>query len=84
MTDPIVPFLRTPDANFDQLANYPFAPHYVDIDGPRMRYLDEGPADGPVALLVHGMPTWSYRSASPMVDDQRGSGSPPDISTRRR
>jgi haloalkane dehalogenase len=25
-----------------------------------MHYLDEGPADGPVALLVHGMPTWSY------------------------
>jgi haloalkane dehalogenase len=60
MTDPTVPFLRTPDANFAELADYPFAPHYLDIDGLRMHYLDEGPAEGPVALLVHGMPTWSY------------------------
>ncbi len=54
------PFLRTPDANFDNLADFPFEPHYLDIDGLRMAYVDEGPADGPVALMVHGMPTWSY------------------------
>lgn len=55
-----VPFLRTPDDRFEGLADFHFAPHYLDIDGLRMHYLDEGPADGPVALLVHGMPTWSY------------------------
>lgn len=55
-----IPFLRTPDSNFEGLADFPFEPHYLDIDGLRMHYLDEGPADGPVALLVHGMPTWSY------------------------
>lgn len=55
-----VPYLRTPEANFAGLAHFPFAPRYLDIDGLRMHYLDEGPVDGPVALLVHGMPTWSY------------------------
>ncbi|HEX2849932.1 MAG TPA: alpha/beta fold hydrolase [Acidimicrobiales bacterium] len=55
-----IPFVRTPDANFEDLVDFPFAPSYVDIDGLRMHYVDEGPADGPVALMLHGMPTWSY------------------------
>lgn len=55
-----VPFLRTPDDNFTAIADFPFAPHYADVDGLRMHYLDEGPRDAPVALLMHGMPTWSY------------------------
>ncbi|MFZ9483911.1 MAG: alpha/beta fold hydrolase [Ilumatobacteraceae bacterium] len=55
-----VPFLRTPDANFEGLTDFPFEPHYLDVDGLRMHYIDEGPKDAPVALLVHGMPTWSY------------------------
>ena len=55
-----IPFIRTPDSNFEGLTDFPFAPHYLDIDGLRMHYLDEGPADGPVALLMHGMPTWSF------------------------
>lgn len=56
--------LRTPDAAFDGLPGYPFAPHYRD-DLPgfadlRMHYLDEGPSEQPVALCLHGQPTWSY------------------------
>lgn len=55
------PYVRTPDANFEGLADFPFEPHYATVtDGLRMHYVDEGPADGPVALLLHGMPTWSY------------------------
>ena len=57
--------LRTPDHCFVGLPDYPFEPHYADVradglDPLRMHYLDEGPADGPVALLLHGQPTWSY------------------------
>ena len=42
--------LRTPDERFADLPDFPFAPHYVEIDdgdGGRLRvhYLDEGPAD---------------------------------------
>jgi haloalkane dehalogenase len=57
--------LRTPDERFTDLPGYPFEPHYLDVaadggDPVRMHFLDEGPADGPVALLLHGQPTWSY------------------------
>jgi haloalkane dehalogenase len=53
-------FVRAADDNFAGLAEFPFAPHYLDVDGLRMHYVDEGPAGVPVALMVHGMPTWSY------------------------
>ena len=39
---------------------YPFESHWLDIDGLRMHYLDEGPHDAPVVLMVHGNPTWSF------------------------
>ena len=52
--------LRTPDSCFENLPDYPFAPHYAEVGGLRMHYLDEGPPDGPVMLLLHGEPTWSY------------------------
>jgi haloalkane dehalogenase len=49
---------RTPDERFESLPGYPFAPHYVEQDGLRMHYVDEG--DGDPVLLLHGEPTWSY------------------------
>ena len=57
--------LRTPDPRFENLAGYPFAPHYLEVaasDTPplRMHYVDEGRADGPPIVLLHGEPTWSY------------------------
>lgn len=57
--------LRTPDERFEGLADYPFPPHYTTIqtdDGSNLRihHLDEGPADGPLVLCMHGQPVWSY------------------------
>ncbi len=53
---------RTPEARFEGLVDYPFEPHYVEVgdDPVRVHYVDEGPRDGAVVLMLHGEPTWSY------------------------
>jgi haloalkane dehalogenase len=52
--------LRTPDSRFENLEDYPYEPNYMEIQGLRVHYLDEGPRDAPPILLIHGEPTWSY------------------------
>lgn len=52
--------LRTPDDRFANLTGYPFAPHYVEVDGLRIHYVDEGPRGAAPVLLLHGEPSWSY------------------------
>lgn len=57
--------LRTPDARFENLPGYDYAPHYLTIkddDGTELRihYIDEGPRDAESILLMHGNPSWSY------------------------
>lgn len=37
---------------------YPFASHFLEVEGGRMHYLDEG--EGEPLLMVHGQPTWSF------------------------
>ncbi|MDA9679975.1 alpha/beta fold hydrolase [Gammaproteobacteria bacterium] len=56
MTD----FLRTPDKNFESIADFPYQPNFHNWKDMRMHYVDEGPEDAPVMLLMHGMPTWSF------------------------
>ena len=55
---------RTPDERFENLKDYPFAPHYLEIDSKvgklRMHYVDVGPRDADPVLLLHGEPSWSY------------------------
>ena len=56
--------LRTPDERFENLQDYPFAPHYLEVDSKvgklRVHYVDEGPRDADPILLMHGEPSWSY------------------------
>ena len=63
--------LRTPDDRFADLPDYPFQPRYDTVgDGLRLHYLDEGPADAPAVLMMHGQPSWSYlyrRMIGPVV-----------------
>lgn len=68
--------LRTPDERFADLPDFPYQPHYSevdDLDGATLRvaFIDEGPAEGPVALLLHGEPSWSflYRTMIPVLVD---------------
>lgn len=53
--------LRTPDSYFKGLPNYEFSPHYAETgEGLRLHYVDEGPKDGAVVIMMHGEPSWSY------------------------
>ena len=58
--------LRTAPARFDDLEGWPYPARYVDVDpsgagiGLQMHYIDVGPRDGEVVLLMHGNPAWGY------------------------
>jgi len=67
---------RTPDERFEDLPDYPFAPHYLDVRAERrspdeflrLHYVDEGSQDASPVLMLHGEPTWSflYRKMIPL------------------
>jgi haloalkane dehalogenase len=61
--------VRTPEERFEGLPQFPFTPHYREVDGIRLAHLDEGEG-GPV-VFFHGEPTWSYlwRKVLPPVRD---------------
>lgn len=59
-TEQGIEYVRTPEGRFDNLPGYNFEANYVEIDGLRMHYLDEGPKDGQIILMLHGQPVWSY------------------------
>jgi haloalkane dehalogenase len=60
---------RTPDSQFEGLTGFSFEPWYVEQDGLRMHFVDEGPSDGKHVLLLHGEPTWAflYRHMVPVL-----------------
>jgi haloalkane dehalogenase len=55
--------LKTPSSFFDNLPGYSFQAHYIDVGDEHeliMHYVDYGPSDGPIILMLHGEPSWSY------------------------
>jgi len=57
--------LRTPNARFAGLPEFPYSAHYSDVsDGEgnslRMAWVQDGPADADPVLMLHGEPSWSY------------------------
>jgi haloalkane dehalogenase len=50
--------IRTPDERFENLPGFPFTPHYVEVNGLRIHYVDEGASE--VILCLHGEPSWSF------------------------
>ncbi len=65
MTDAV----RTPDEVLQGLPDFPFEPHYREVEGLRLAHLDEG--DGAPVIFLHGEPTWSFlwRKVIPPVRD---------------
>ncbi len=67
-----MPIIRTPDERFQNLPDFPFQPHYVEVNGLRIHYLDEG--QGEVILCLHGEPSWSYlyrKMIPPLAEQHR-------------
>ncbi len=62
---------RTPDTRFADLPGYDFTPNYLEVDGLRVHYVDEGPRDGTPVVCFHGEPSWAYlyrKMLRPLVD----------------
>ena len=55
-----IEFVQTPSKCFRNLPNYNFNENYYDLNGLKIHYVDAGPAQGKILLLLHGQPVWSY------------------------
>ncbi len=58
-------FLTTPEHCFEQIVDFDYAPHFLRVDdyegsSLNLHYIDEGPRDANVVLMLHGEPSWSY------------------------
>lgn len=60
---------RTPQERFDDLPDYPFEPHFTDVQRLRIHHVEAGPASADPVLMLHGEPTWSflYRKMMPII-----------------
>ena len=61
--------MSTPDKRFENLPNFSFEPHYIEVDGIKIHYLDEGINQAETILLLHGEPSWCflYRHMIPIL-----------------
>ena len=55
-----IEYVKTPGECFSEIPGYNFNENYCDINGLKMHYVDAGPSDGKILLLLHGQPVWSY------------------------
>ena len=58
-------FLTTPEHCFEQITDFRYAPHFLQVDDNeggslKIHYVDEGPKDANVVLMLHGEPSWAY------------------------
>jgi len=53
-----MPVIRTLDDRFSKLPDFSFAPHYIEVNGLLIHYVDEG--KGETILCLHGEPSWSF------------------------
>ena len=65
----VTDFVRTDESAFANIPDFPYLPRYTDVAGLRIAFIDEGPREAPVVLLMHGEPTWSflYRKMIPVL-----------------
>jgi len=57
--------LRTPDDRFDDVPDFPYAPEYSEVSDDeggalRVAWVQDGPEDADLVLMLHGEPSWSY------------------------
>ncbi|KPK60704.1 MAG: haloalkane dehalogenase [Gammaproteobacteria bacterium SG8_31] len=71
--------LRTPEERFSAVPDFPFAPRYTEVENLRMAHVEAG--GGPVVLMLHGEPTWSflYRKMIPVFADAGFRAVAPDL-----
>jgi haloalkane dehalogenase len=71
--------LRTSDERFADLPDFPYEPRYTDLGDIRMAHVEHG--TGPVVLMLHGEPTWSflYRKMIPVFADNGFRAVAPDL-----
>ena len=71
--------VRTPDERFAALPGFPYPPHYTQIGDLRMAHVEAG--RGPVVLMLHGEPTWSflYRKMIPVISESGFRAMAPDL-----
>lgn len=72
----LLDFLTTPEHCFEHITDFCYAPHFLHVDDNeggllKLHYIDEGPKDANVILMLHGEPSWAYlyrKMISPVVE----------------
>jgi haloalkane dehalogenase len=61
----LLEFLTTPEHCFEHITDFCYAPHFLHVDDNeggllKLHYIDEGPIDASIVLMLHGEPSWAY------------------------